>query len=73
MVQARHESEWWQTSYLLAATMNLMQTDASALVSPASVNPMSRDRAQREKGILLTGEEFEAAFKKHVAGRRTGS
>lgn len=62
------ESEWWQTSWIVAAIRNSVQTDPAAAVTPADTNPMVPDaeKPKRNAGLIVTGEEFEAVFKRNV-------
>ncbi len=68
MAKTRLESQWWQTSWIVATVRNSVQTDPSAAVTPAEVNPMisDADRPKRSAGVVVTDEEFEAVFKRNV-------
>ena len=66
MAKGRLDAQWWQTSWIVAAIRNSVQTERSALVTPADINPMVERPADRQSGLVVRGAEFELAFRAQV-------
>lgn len=72
MAKGRLDSQWWQTSWIVAAVRNSVQTERSALVTPADINPMVDRKTERQSGLVVRGTEFEMAFRAQVMRQKGG-